>query len=388
MCLISQALAYASDDIKASIVNFYPGEEIYELEGHTVLRIQANGEDMAVSYGTFDFEAPNFVYRFCKGETDYWVTMYPYPLFEQSYKSQNRRIVEHPLLLDSAQAVKLVQLVAENMLPQNRTYRYNYVKDNCAIRPLKLVQKALGDSIALPLSGLFPEGTSFRDVMRYYHSHYPWYQFGIDLALGSGIDYPIDAWGEAFAPVLLDKQLDRATVIDSATGNARPLSAEAIVLYEGADATLAPTPWYLTPMAIALLVLAVSIAFTIRDIKRCKVTKWWDATLFGIFGIMGLVLAFLVFISTHEATSPNILLLWLNPLCLIVPIFIWLKKCNIAVISYQFVNFALILAMLIVWPIAGQSLNGAFLPLIVADMIRALNYIYVSKSKHNYKIRK
>ena len=68
----------AVSDTIISFVNFYPGPDIYELEGHSVLRIQLPDNDIAISYGTYDFEQPNFVYRFVKGETDYWVTAVPW----------------------------------------------------------------------------------------------------------------------------------------------------------------------------------------------------------------------------------------------------------------------------------------------------------------------
>lgn len=372
--LLAAIGSYAqTDSVRVSFVVFFPGPEIYELEGHAALRIQHGPEDVAVSYGTFDFEAPNFVYRFVKGETDYWVAVYPWEPFEASYARQGRKIVEHEIMMDSVQKQRLIDLVAENMRPENRTYRYNYVKDNCSTRPLGILEKALGEEIELPMPQDFTaEGRTFRDVMRLCHKSYPWYQFGIDLALGSGIDYPISERERAFAPISLASQLDGALV------GGRPLAKPAVERGGGRDATLAPTPWLLSPMAVALALLCVCIGFTARDVRRLRVTRWLDALLFGVYGLAGCVIAFLVFVSSHEATSPNWLLLWLNPLCLIVPIFIWLKKCNIVVFSYQIANFVLLIVLAIPWPFAGQSGNAAFVPLVACDMARALSYIYVT----------
>lgn len=369
--------SYAHDDIRVSFVTFFPGPDIYELEGHAALRIQAYDQDVAVSYGTFDFNAPNFVYRFVKGETDYWVSTHPWNAFEKAYTRQGRKIVEHEIVMDSVQKARLLDIIADNMRPENRTYRYNYVKDNCSLRPLRVIEQALGSEIELPAPTDFTaEAGTYREVMRLCHKNYPWYQFGIDLALGSGIDYPISNHERAFAPVTLANQLDGATV------GGRKLTKAPIVTNEGTDATLSPTPWLLSPMAAALALLAICIAFTIRDIRRLQVTRWLDTALFSVFGVAGLLLAFLVFISTHEATSPNWLLLWLNPLCLIVPIFIWLKKCNIVVFSYQIVNFALLIVLAIAWPLTGQSGNAAFVPLVACDIVRAFNYIYVTNTRN------
>ncbi len=370
-------------DTIVSFVNIYPGSEIYELEGHSVLRVQWPGTDVAISYGTYDFNQPNFVYRFVKGETDYWVTAIPWDYISNSYTREGRRIVEHRLNMSPQQKSRLVELVSDNLQPENRTYRYNYVKDNCATRPLRIVELALGDTIimGIPDSPLDSD-QSFRSLMRHYHRNYPWYQFGIDLALGSGIDYTISNREKSFAPVLLDNQLINATV----SGN--QLVDSTIVVNDTAPdaAVLAATPWYATPLCVCTLVLLFIILMTIRDIKAKKVTRWVDAVLFGLFGLAGCLITFLVFISVHEATSPNLLLLWLNPFCFIPTFFIWINRCKFIIFSYQIANFVALIALLALTAFGLQTLNLAFVPLILADAIRALNYIYLNSN--NIKCQK
>ena len=58
-----------SDSIRVSLVTCSPGTEVYEVYGHTALRVEipSLGVDVAVNYGLFSFEAPNFVWRFIKG---------------------------------------------------------------------------------------------------------------------------------------------------------------------------------------------------------------------------------------------------------------------------------------------------------------------------------
>ena len=370
--------ARTENDTVISFVNFYPGPEIYELEGHSVLRIEIPDNDLAISYGTYDFNQPNFVYRFVKGETDYWVTAMPWAYVADSYARQGRRIVSHKLNLSSKQKEKIIDLVANNLQPENRTYRYNYVKDNCATRPLDLVRKAVApDSLILgpapvPLDG----DQSFRSIMRHYHSNYPWYQFGIDLALGSGIDYPITNDEKAFAPVILDHQLTTATVGD------RPIVTKTEIIFDADPeaAILGATSPIFTPMFVCWIIFAVIVAFTLYDLKYRRQSKLLDALLFGSFGVAGCVVAFLIFISVHEATSPNILLLWLNPLCLIPPIFIWINRYKLIIFSYQIVNFVALLALLILAACGVQTLNPAFIPLILADATRAAYYIYLNNN--------
>ncbi|MDE6309580.1 MAG: hypothetical protein K2L81_05235, partial [Muribaculaceae bacterium] len=252
---------------------------------------------------------------------------------------------------------------------------YNYVKDNCSTRPVSIIEQAIGDTIVVDSSNLPLTGNiSFRDVMRYYHEYYPWYQFGIDLALGSGIDYNITPHEMAFAPVLLPALLGNATVGE------KPLTSESPrELVQAAPWPAQPTPWYLTPLFVAILVLAAAAFITWRDLKHKKETRWFDTALFGVYGLMGCVITFLVFVSVHEATSPNLLLLWLNPLALIPAVCIWIKKAKNMVLCYHFVNFVALLILAVAWPLAGQGGNIAFLPLILADVLRSVSYIYINK---------
>ena len=56
-------------DYRVSLVTCYPGQIVYELYGHTAIRIQHGGMDKAYNFGMFSFSKPNFIYRFVKGRT-------------------------------------------------------------------------------------------------------------------------------------------------------------------------------------------------------------------------------------------------------------------------------------------------------------------------------
>ncbi|MCM1504557.1 MAG: DUF4105 domain-containing protein [Muribaculum sp.] len=371
-----------NDSTEISLIINSPGPDIYELEGHATIRIKRGAIDYAVNYGVFDFDSPNFVGRFVSGQTDYIVAAYPFSAFLRSYGNAGRGITEYTLNLTPDEAQKLTDLLSVNLLPQNRTYRYNYVKDNCATRPLDMIERAVGGEISFPKPPASCRPSSFRDAMRNHHANYPWYQFGIDLALGSGIDYPISNREMAFSPELLGEMLPSATIV-AGDGTTRALvKSTTKLLEERPEGTPAgPTIWYMTPMSVALLLLAITLIITLRDLHRRRVTRWWDFSIFTLQGIAGIVLAYLVFISVHEATSPNWLLLWLNPLCMIVPTCIYIKKCKGLVFCYEIVNFVALIILSVVWPFVNQSGNYAFIPLIVTDAMLSGRYIYIFYAK-------
>ncbi len=373
------ARAHAGDDFRFSVITCMPGSEIYELEGHAGIRVQRVDSlsgivlaDNVVDWGNFDFTAPNFVYRFVKGETDYSVGARPTPYFMGAYAAQGRKVYEQPLVLNAEQKARLVEILNTNFLPENRVYRYNYVKDNCATRIIEVIEKAAGDSIRLSDSQL--PAVTFREAMSYYHKNYPWYQFGINLALGAPLDEVIDDRMMMFSPEALRRMLEDATY----TAGGEVITETRLVVDSSLDTAILPaTPWYLTPMAAAVLILVITLAEALRDTKRLRITRWYYSLYFSLCGVLGLILTFLIFISVHEATSPNWLYLWLNPLCFVAAIGVWVKKAKKLVFCYQIVNFVLLIVLLVIFMAGVQHPDAAFYPLIISDMIASTVYIYI-----------
>ena len=364
-----------------SLVTCGPGREIYQLEGHTALRAQSNdGRDLAINWGVFDFEAPGFIYRFVKGETDYMADCENFSLFLRGYLREGRSVTEQGLNLTPEQNAALVNLIDKNLLPANRVYRYNYVKDNCATRPLALIERAAGSDISFTPSS--DDHTSWRQAMTAYHRNYPWYQFGIDLALGSGIDRPVSTRELTFAPVYLCDRLATATMTDT-DGKTIPVVKSTRVLDrgKGTDATCGPTPWPLTPTAVGCYLLIAALWLTMHDLRRGRLTRWFDSALFGIQTLMGLLLTFLIFVSVHEATSPNWVYLWLNPFCAIAAIGVWIKKGKRVVYWYQICNFAALIALLACHWLHVQQLNAAAPLFIAAALTRSFTEIYLLRPR-------
>lgn len=377
-----------ADSIRVSVLTARAGADIYQLEGHTALRIQdpVRG-DYVVNWGLFDFNSPNFVYRFVKGETDYMAGAAPTEYFLRMYEREGRAVIEQTLNLTPEEKERIITLTDTNLLPQNRVYRYNYVLDNCATRPLAIIERAIGDTIALGATSLPAEATgTFRNAMRHYHANYPWYQFGIDLALGSGIDRPISLREISFSPEALEEML--STARHPADGREIAGVTRVLVGDPARSAILGPTPWYLTPMFWSCVVLALALGLSFRQYRRGRAgtaAKIFDTLFLSLMGLTGCVLVFLVFVSVHEATSPNWLLLWLNPLCFVGAVAIWVKRAENLLVSYQIVNFALLIVLLLIFAFGVQSPNPAFIPLIAADGVRALSCISTYRKCHPAK---
>lgn len=364
----------AGDNLVVSLLTCAPGPQVYELCGHSAIRIRNAEMDSVWNYGIFDFEAPNFLYRFCKGETDYMVCGYPTEYFFPVYMRRGSKVTEQVLDLTQREARILLGMLRTEALPENRVYRYNYVRDNCATRPWQRISEAIAFASSAASSGsaashadevsrdgriLMPDTlyfSSFREEMRHFHKNYPWYQFGIDLALGSSIDKPLQKDEDIFAPPILAEKASRAfirrvhadtispevsfqdegfvqtSVSGHDEGSVSPLVSSTGVLVAGyPDATLPATPWYLTPAFAGAVILILSIlAFILRK-RYSSLARLWISIYFIAAGLAGCVVAFLVFFSEHEGTSSNWLILWLNPLQWIIGAGVWIPSWRKAV---------------------------------------------------------
>ena len=226
------------------------------------------------------------------------------------------------------------------------------------------------------------DAPSFRKIIHSYADNYSWFMFGVDLALGHELDRPASWREQMFIPVVLEEACREATVVTSSdtVSVAAPLiCAERVLFDPGTSPVLPPTPWYLSPLFVAFAVFAAAVALTVKDVVRKKVSRWFDFIWFLIAGLAGCLVFFLVFVSEHEATSPNYLAFWLNPFCLVVPSLVFIKTLRKWLYFYHFINFALVLILLAVWGALPQCANAAFFPLMACSIIRSANYVYIEK---------
>lgn len=357
------------DSLRVSLVTCDAGPEIFELYGHEAVRvtgtIQGYPIDVVYNYGMFDFDSPGFIYRFVKGDTDYYAAAIPTQAFLYSYALRGSRVTEYPLQLSSDEAKRLVEILNHDITPDYRTYRYKYFSNNCSTRILDNLDHVLGAPATYPADTESYEYKSYRDLLEHYNSGYPWYQLGIDIALGAYIDKEISSRERMFAPLSLAGTISLARRADGTLLTGTPVTLE-----EGSgDVRLAPTPWYLSPIFLFWIIgIIISSATLYRHAhhKRCKlILASWGL----IIGLAGILLWFLVFISEHEGTSPNALAIWLNPFWLIVPVMVWSQKMRSTLRILLTLQGLAALATPAAASLLHQHINHALYPLLLTSIV-------------------
>lgn len=314
LCFFVSLSRISAEEASFSILTCSPGDEVYALFGHTGLRYRDsnNGTDIVFGYGYFDFSAPNFMWRFILGETDYMVGVVPYSHFIREYEERGSSVIEQKVNLSPLQAERIYNALAENCKPENRVYRYNYFYNNCTTRIRDLLYSVFGE---VSYGGDLPENMTFREALSLLTGKHQWYAFGINLLLGADVDKPASRHQLQFIPAFFMDDAGKA-VVASSDGNMQPLVGETTILLGEQPKIVEKN--HFTPFNVSLLLLLATMIVMLCEVRR-KRTYWGlDVLLMLLQGIPGMLLLFMALFSSHPAVGNNWLLLLLNPLALVL----------------------------------------------------------------------
>jgi hypothetical protein len=358
------------DSLRISLLTASPGEEVYERFGHTALRVRTpQGEDLVFNYGLFSFGAPNFIYRFVKGETDYQLGATQLPYFTMEYAIRGSQVNEQELNLTAAEAQRIFDALLVNLRPENRVYRYNFFFDNCSTRPRDIVAANLeapvvwGDTTSL---------ATFRELVYSKTDPRSWLRFGIDLTLGAHADRRATFGEQMFLPEHLMQALDGATLADG-----RRLVAANTLLVESTDLDSTETADSLfdSPLFVCWALFVLVAIATFFEWRKRSIFRPLDTVIFLAAGLAGCILFFLNFISVHPCVDDNFNCIWLQPLHLFAAVAVWIKSLKKVLQYYHFVNFVALIMLLLFYGLIPQHFNAAFFPLIGILAMRSLLHV-------------
>ena len=320
MTEISRA-AELSSKADISVLTCGPSDLIYAIYGHTAIRVKdpVRHLDVVFNYGVFSFNAPHFIYRFAKGQTDYMLVPERFADFYEDYKLHGRSIYAQVLNINQEEKQKIWDFLVNNARPENREYRYNFFFDNCATRVRDVVQNLAGGTVIFDSTCV---DQTFREHVTAYQKVLPWTNFGIQLVLGSPADNVATAYQEMFLPEFLMKHFAGAQV-ENREG-LHPLVKKTSVIYDAGTKRKAGFNLF-SPVVVFLVLLVCVIVISILQLVRRQVNYLVDYFLLGSTGLIGLGLLWFVFYSEHPAMHPNYNMLWALPFNLIFSL-AWLKK--------------------------------------------------------------
>lgn len=364
-----------SDSAIVSVVTVLPGDRMYSLFGHTIIRVHDpdSGLDVGFNYGTFDFPqtllgGAGFVARFAYGKLDYMLGASRAPLDASAWywSHEGRASIEQTLDLTPDQAKSLFALLVDNSRPENRVYRYDFFFDNCSTRPRDVFETILGPELNVKLED--PD-RSFRQLLDPNLVGHPGVDLSMDVGLGQPADRKASARDALFLPEYLMEWLGSATV--GAPGAERQLVSRTDTLTwgPGAGEREPAVPW---PTIAGWLIAAGLVLVTIRDRKAGRgERRWQDGILFGVVGVAGFVLAFLTFVSLHTVTNGNLNLMWAIPTHVVPAVTLLAGRNPRWLRPYMLVTLALAVLFLVGLPVWPQEIPAPVIPFVIGICARA-----------------
>jgi len=369
--LIAAALSAQQLSEKAEIVVLTLGPDQSQVEtafGHSAFRVIDKSQkiDRVYNYGVFDFNQPNFYLNFARGYLNYKLDTTNYARFRYVYMYYNRFIHEQVLNLSQSQKQQVFDYLEWNMLEENQYYYYDYFYDNCATRIRDVLETTLGDQLTFDGSYVTTDYT-IRELTDLYLSNLPWSDLGIDLGLGLPMDKTATPYMYMFLPDYIESAFNHAYLKnDSST---IPLVKNSVATFESIPVDVSKSSF--TPKTVFYILLFGIVLLSIYDYKRGQLSKWFDVSLFGMVGMLGLFLFLLWTITDHHAAARNMNLLWALPTHLVMLVFLlkkqppsWLKHYFLAVMAVNVIT-------LLSWNWMPQLLLSALIPLVIALTLRS-----------------
>lgn len=361
--------AAAQDSIRTSLVTCEPGTLVYEVYGHTAIRVEnlTRGTDLVYNYGMFDFSTPHFIWRFSLGQTEYFVSAQRFGGFMREYDARGSKVWVQELDLTPEGHRALASALAFNSLPENRMYHYDFLYNNCASMALDKIEESADG----PITYCLPDSAmTFRQLLHEGNSFEPWNKFAVDLVLGSEADRPITVRQASFSPLRLMQMASMSEITDTA-GTVRPLVKSVTVLEPSADKVMPSC--LLDPMQTMMLLFLLTLAVCCLEWFLRKAIWGYDIFLFGLQGVAGLLIAFLYFLSEHPAVDTNWLVICLNPLPLVCLPFLVHNIRKKQMDLFLILDFIVCLVFVLCVRILPQEIHPATLVLIGTFALRALS---------------
>ena len=325
-----QAQVKLSDDARVSVLTCGVGNEVYSLFGHTAIRVKdsATALDVVFNYGAFDFEAPNFVGRFTKGDLQYFVTADSFSEFMYQYYFERRSVSEQELLIEPDARRKIFERLMTVMNSDERFYTYKFIDRNCT----NMAADLLRDELGIPLEKQGNLSQPYRKVLFPYFDRHFYEQIGTSLIFGTKVDEPAQ---KLFLPVELEQS------IAAETRDGKALSAPKKILL---DFPVAPNPG-----------------------------SWWN----NIWTFIGAFFSIAGWYSLHEELAWNYNALLLNPAFLILAFAVLLRK---RLLMGRLVLFCAACMALYLVVIFGKVYFWIAMPIVAANAI--ILYRIWQQSKH------
>ena len=384
-CLIFTVIAFGAEATvnnhvgelpRLSLLTCSPGEELYTCFGHSAIRYTdtLNGEwvDFVFNYGTFEF-SDDFYLKFARGKLNYMLSVEEFAGFQQQYLYGGRGLLENEFKLNPEQIRSLGALLIENAKKENKYFQYDFFYDNCATRVRDIVLKAFPE--IQQNEKTFSDRPRFRHDIDVYLAHQYWADFGIDLVLGKPCDKVPEQGQTSFLPDSLQSNMMAWTINgQKVLGRTNEILPVDDSLYE----KQAPSAKPILYVTLSALLFA---GFSLFLWWKKRGWNFSERLFLGFFGLLGVVLFVMWFLTDHTTTKWNFNILWANPM-LFALAFARVEALKAWIRKYAFIQMGLsayVLLAVYIPAIGIQTFPDEIGPWLMAQLILIYRFNRITK---------
>ena len=345
-----------SDKANVSVITCGTGNESYSLFGHTAIRVEdsVNAIDVVYNYGAFDFNTPNFVMKFVKGDLQYFAVAHSYTNFINEYQYEKRSVYEQKLNIPVALKQKLFDNLNTSIVSGENYYTYKFIDKNCTSMVVAIINQTLNTNAIVKKEDT--DGTYRTILYPYFDGHF-YEKLGTSIIFGKKVD---QMGTQIFLPFELQKSLKKVTYEN------QYLVKENKTLLEFKNQT--PFSWWNNPYTYIVFLLLIFL------INKKSVALFY----LSIMGILGLFFAFVGFYSQHLELGYNYNILLFNPTLLGLLYLYWIKnKKGI----YNLAVFNIILLIVYVLFVINKVHFLIVLPLVITSTILLVRIAIQNKKR-------
>lgn len=333
-----------SKQAKVSVLTCGTGNESYSLFGHTAIRISDpfNNIDFVYNYGAFDFNTPNFVLKFIKGDLQYFAVAHSYADFINEYQYDRRSVYEQELHLPYPLKQKLFDNLNTSLASGESHYTYKFIDKNCTSMVVDIINKTL-DTTAIVKNA--DTDITYRTILFPYFDNHFYEKLGTSIIFGKKVD---GLGTQIFLPFELQKSLKKVIYQN------HPLAGENKTILE--FPTAVPGSWW-NNVYTYIFFLGCIIAINKKSVAAFYLT---------IMALLGLFFAFAGVYSFHKELAYNYNILLFNPSLLLLLYFYYTKNTkglyNLAL--FNLVSLVIYLVILI-----NKAHLWIVLPLVITSTV-------------------
>lgn len=347
-----------SNNTKVSILTCETGNESYSLFGHTAIRISdlEQNLDLVYNYGAFDFNTPNFVAKFSKGDLEYFATTQFFSDFLAQYSYERRSVYEQELNFSLEYKQKLFDNLNTVLSTNQRFYTYKFIDKNCTSMVVDLMNLTLGKSIILKKQDT---EQTYRSILFPYFNDFFYEKLGTSIIFGNKVD---QIGNHIFLPLELHKSLKTISFKN------QPLCKESKSILDFEKQT--KSSWWNNCYSYLIFLILIIL------VNNQKLNLFFIL----LMGLLGIFFEFMGLYSNHQELTNNYNILLFNPLLLFL-VYFNISKNRKWIVNFCYLNLFSIVIYLIL------LLNKVHL-LIVLPLVVTSGFIIMKMMLKNKKLIK